>query len=141
MAITSCRLKTYSVSPTGKREKRNEIVNSVVPKSTKYGGEIEINQGMIKNCVVLKKGFDRNRTETGLNETEMEHKYGLDLFRKGLARGHFWQERDGMYYSKTVTRNKNDGFEESQKLDSSAEAVLHLLRFIRLRGLTMAHES
>lgn len=98
-------------------------MNSVVPRTTTYGGEIEINQGMLRNCIVLKNSFDRNRIEVGLNETEMEHKYGLDLFRKGLARGHFWQEKDGLYYSKTVTRTKNDGFEETQKLDSSAEVA------------------
>lgn len=99
-------------------------MNSVVPKDTDYSGKLVIREGILANCTVLKRAFDASRTETGLTETDMELKYGMDLFRKGLARGDFWHDRkDGLYYSRSSTRIKNQSYTETQKLESKSEVI------------------
>lgn len=112
--------------PAGKREKKNELINATVPRNTNYAGGLEVRNATLNNCTVLKRSFDRQRLETGFTETEMESKYGETLFRKGLARGDFWHDpKDNLYYTKSTTRTRSDGYEEKQTLNRNTEVLSH----------------
>lgn len=81
----------------GKQRRKNQIVNSVVPRNVSYGGSVQLKPATIDRVLIVTETKSRKIQNVGISKTAMMAKLGT-FFEHGVEFGDCWEGEDDVQF-------------------------------------------